>query len=222
MVNQVGYRSFSANMALKMRTCLRALPCLKIPHYSKPNDMAEYDKMLSGHLYNAGDTYLSTLRHNARKLLNNINSSAVDIKDGKRLKFLMQLFGSAGKGLWLQPPFYCDYGSNISLGDNVYINFDCVILDVAKVTIGSSVFFGPGVHIYTATHPLEWEKRKSGEEYGKPVTINDNIWIGGGAIICPGVTIGEKSIIGAGSVVTHDVPSAVVVAGNPARVIKAL
>jgi maltose O-acetyltransferase len=222
MINQVRHQTLSVNIARKMTACLRALPCLNISRYSKHHDTVEYDKMISGQLYNAGDPHLSNLRYNARKLLDSINSSALDIKDGKRLKLLGQLFGSAGKGLWLQPPFYCDYGSNITLGNNVYFNFDCVILDVAKVTIGSSVLFGPGVHIYTATHPLEWEKRKSGEEFGKPVTIKDDVWIGGGAVICPGVNIEEKSIIGAGAVVTRDVPSGVVVAGNPARVIKEL
>lgn len=183
-------------------------------------DMTEYNKMLSGQPYNAGDAYLSKFRQDCRKLLDIVNASALDIKDGKRLELLKQLFGSAGSGLWLQPPFYCDYGTNISMGTNVFLNFNCVILDVAKVNIGSSVLLGPGVHIYTATHPTDWKKRRAGEEFGIPVTIKDDVWIGGSAVICPGVTIGEKSIIGAGSVVTKDVPASVVAAGNPARIIR--
>lgn len=202
--------------------CTRAVNCLKARFSAHHINRTEYDKMISGQPYNAGDAYLSSLRLDCRRSLDRINCSAIDIKAGKRLEMLKKLFGSAGNGLWLQPPFFCDYGKNISLGDNVYFNFNCTILDVAKVAIGSFVFFGPGVQIYTATHPIDWHRRNSGEESGKPVTIKDHVWVGGGAIILPGITIGEKSIIGAGAVVTKDVPSGVFVAGNPARVIKSL
>jgi maltose O-acetyltransferase len=119
-----------------------------------------------------------------------------------------------------QAPFYCDYGSNITTGENVFFNFNCIVLDVAPVYIGSNTFFGPSVQIYTATHPLNAKERVSGLEFGKAVTIGDNVWVGGGAIINPGVTIGDNSVVGSGSVVTKDVPSNVVVAGSPARVVK--
>lgn len=184
--------------------------------------MTEYEKMIAGALYDANDAALVRMRRRARALLDALNVSAQDIKTGDRLKMCKQLFGRAGKGLWLQPPFYCDYGKNIELGDNVYFNFNCVILDVAKVTIGSSVLFGPNVQIYTAGHPLDWQARAGGKEFGKPVAIGDYVWVGGGAIVCPGVSIGSKSIIAAGAVVTKNVPSGVVVGGNPARVIKTL
>ncbi|TWT50995.1 Maltose O-acetyltransferase [Rubripirellula amarantea] len=132
-----------------------------------------------------------------------------------------KLFGSGGDTVWLEPPFRCDYGTNIYLDEKVYFNFDCVILDVCEVRIGNHVFIAPGVHIYTATHPLEAELRRT-QEFGKPVTVGNDVWIGGKAVICPGVTIGDCSVIGAGSVVTKDVPPEVVVAGNPAKVIRRL
>ncbi len=182
--------------------------------------MNEYEKMIAGHLYNANDAMLAGMRQEARVLLDQINGSVADIKTGDRLALCTRLFGKVGQGLWLQPPFYCDYGKNIELGDNVYFNFNCVVLDVAKIVIGSNVLLGPNVQIYTAGHPLDPEKRRSGEEFGKPITIGDDVWIGGSAILCPGVTIGDKSIIAAGAVVIKDVPANVVVGGNPARIIK--
>ena len=151
---------------------------------------------------------------------------AWDLADafGKRelaraMQILRQLFASGGDSVWLEPPFRCDYGTNIYLGEKVYFNFDCVILDVCEVRIGDFVFIAPGVHIYTATHPLEAEQRRT-QEFGKPVTIGNDVWIGGKSVICPGITIEDRSVIGAGSVVTKDVPSGVVVAGNPAKVIR--
>lgn len=184
--------------------------------------MSEYEKMISGRIYDARDPELTDLRAKARNLLDRINGSALSVQGGERGELLRQLFGSVGGNLWLQPPFFCDYGVNISLGQNVFINFNCVFLDVAKITIGDAVQIGPSVQIYTATHPLEWDRRARGEEYGRPIIIHNDVWIGGGAIICPGVTIGEKSIIGAGAVVTREVPPRTVAAGNPARVIKEL
>ena len=127
-----------------------------------------------------------------------------------------------GKEVWIEPPFYCDYGSNITLGDNVFFNFNCVVLDVTPVVIGSRVLFGPAVQIYAATHPLSAAERRSGLEAGKPVEIGDDVWVGGGAIICPGVQIGPESVIGAGSVVTRNIPARVLAAGNPCRVIREL
>jgi maltose O-acetyltransferase len=134
---------------------------------------------------------------------------------------LTDLFAAGGASAWIQPPFYCDYGTNIELGERVYFNFNCVVLDVCSVRIGSFTLFGPAVQIYTATHPLNAEQRRR-EESGKPVDIGDDVWVGGGAIILPGVRIGSRSVIGAGSVVTRDVPEGVVAAGNPCRVIRAI
>ncbi len=182
--------------------------------------MTEYEKMIAGELYNASDSELVRRRYEARDLLNKINGSLQDVKDGSRLNLCEQLFGAVGENFWLQPPFYCDYGSNIALGNNVYFNFNCVVLDVAEVTIGSNVFFGPNVQIYTAGHPLESSLRNAGHEFGKAITIGDNVWIGGSVIICPGVTIGNDSVIAAGAVVTKDVSSCVLVGGNPAKVIR--
>ena len=121
----------------------------------------------------------------------------------------------------MQPPFYCDYGSNIHLGQRVFFNFNCVVLDVCPVRIGDFTLFGPSVQIYTATHPLDATLRRT-QEYGKPVTIGSDVWVGGAAVICPGVTIGARSVIGAGSVVTRDIPEEVFAAGNPCRVIRGI
>ena len=128
--------------------------------------------------------------------------------------------GMAGKNLWIEPPFYCDYGYNIQLGDHVFMNYNCCILDVSTVKIGNNVMFAPGVQVLTATHPLEAKPRNSGKEFAKPITIGNEVWVGGNAIICPGVTIGDRAVIGAGAVVTRDIPADVFAAGNPARVIK--
>jgi maltose O-acetyltransferase len=135
---------------------------------------------------------------------------------------VQKLLPNAGIDLWIQPPFYCDYGTNIILGDKVFFNFNCVVLDVTYVRIGSRSLFGPNVQIYTATHPLDFKTRASGLEYAKPITIGEDVWIGGSAVICPGVTIGDRTVIGAGSVVTKDIPSDVFAAGNPCRVIRSL
>ena len=126
----------------------------------------------------------------------------------------------AGSDVWIEPPFFCDYGTNITLGDRVYFNFNCVVLDPAPVRIGDDVFFGPGVHIYTATHPLNHIERKSGLESAREIEIGSDVWVGGGAILCPGVKIGARSVIGAGSVVTHSLPDDVVAAGNPCRILR--
>lgn len=131
----------------------------------------------------------------------------------------MELFGAGGESVWLQPPFFCDYGTNIELGERVYFNFDCVVLDVCRVRIGSYTLFGPAVQIYTAVHPLDAAERRKVES-GKPIEIGENVWVGGGAILLPGVRIGDRSVIAAGSVVTKDVPSDVVAVGNPCRVLR--
>ncbi|KUG08177.1 sugar O-acetyltransferase [Solirubrum puertoriconensis] len=181
----------------------------------------EKEKMLAGELYDALDPQLAAERLQARLLLKELNDSRED-QVAERRRILQQLLPHAGTELWLQPPFYCDYGTNIRLGDKVFFNFNCVVLDVAPVSIGSRTLLGPNVQVYTATHPLDYRQRAAGLEYGKPVVIGDDVWIGGSAVICPGVTIGHRSVIGAGSVVTRDIPNDVFAAGNPCRVIRQL
>ncbi len=177
--------------------------------------------MLAGELYNALDPQLSAERLQARLLIKALNDTREDEPE-ERSRILKELLPNAADGLWLQPPFYCDYGYNIKLGRNVFFNFNCVILDVMQVTIGSRTLFGPNVQIYTATHPINYKERASGLEYAKPITIGEDVWIGGSAVICPGVNIGDRSVIGAGSVVTKDIPADVFAAGNPCKVIRPL
>ena len=180
----------------------------------------EREKMLAGELYDPLDPELVEARLRARDLLAVLNATRE--RDGlARLQMQTALFGSGGDTVWLQPPFYCDYGTNIHLGEKVFFNFNCVVLDVCEVRIGARTLFGPAVQIYAATHPLNAELRKT-RELGSPVTIGSDVWVGGGAIILAGVTIGDRAVIGAGSVVTKDVPADVVAAGNPCRVVRAI
>lgn len=179
------------------------------------------EKMLAGDLYDATDPELSALRRRARDLLHALNHSR-DEEESLRRDIIAQLFAAHGQGLWIEPPFYCDYGVNITLGERVYFNFNCVLLDPAAITIGSDVLFGPNVQVYTATHPLDWRVRRQWLESARPIIIGSDVWIGGAAIICPGVSIGERSVIGAGSVVTKDVPPGVFFGGNPGKIIKPL
>jgi maltose O-acetyltransferase len=181
----------------------------------------EKEKMLAGELYDALDPQLTEERTKARLLLKALNESREDEPE-ERARILKELIPHAGEGLWLQPPFYCDYGSNMHIGEKVFFNFNCMVLDVAPVTIGARTLFGPNVQLYTATHPLHYKERASGLEAGKPITIGADVWVGGSAVICPGVSIGDRSVIGAGSVVTKDIPADVFAAGNPCRVIRAL
>jgi len=178
----------------------------------------EKEKMLAGELYDALDSELVKERERARDFCQELNATR-EGEQATRRRILGELFGSGGDSVWMQPPFYCDYGSNIHLGERVYFNFNCVVLDVCEVRIGDFTFFGPGVQIYTATHPMNAPLRRT-QEFGKPITIGSDVWVGGGAIICPGVTIGSKTVIGAGSVVTRDIPDGVFAAGNPCRVIR--
>lgn len=181
----------------------------------------EKEKMLNGELYDADDPELIAERERARHLTTRYNRTAPD--DGeKQREILEELLGSLGDECHVEPPFRCDYGYNIHLGDNFYANFDCVILDVCRVEIGQNCMVGPGVHIYTATHPLDASERIQGPEYGKPVTVGDNVWIGGRAVLNPGVTVGDDAVIASGAVVAEDVPRGVVVQGNPATVVKEL
>ncbi|WP_404790258.1 sugar O-acetyltransferase [Altericista sp. CCNU0014] len=180
---------------------------------------SEKEKMLEGELYNPLDPQLSAERRRARLLLKAFNDTRADRLE-ERDRLIEELIPAMGLGCWIEPPFYCDYGNNITLGEKVFFNFNCVVLDVAPVAIGSSVFFGPAAQIYTATHPLSATERRMGLELGRSVRIDDDVWVGGGAIICPGVHVGTKSVIGAGSVVTKDIPAGVVAVGNPCRVIR--
>lgn len=178
----------------------------------------EKEKMLAGELYHPLDPELAQARERARDLCQALNATRERDQEVRR-DLLKQLLGQGGDTVWLQPPFFCDYGFNILLGDHVYFNFNCVLLDVCPVKVGDYTMFGPSVQIYTATHPLNAELRRR-QEFGKPIEIGSDVWVGGAAILCPGVRIGSKSVIGAGSVVTRDIPEGVFAAGNPCRVIR--
>jgi len=179
----------------------------------------EKQKMLASEMYNALDSQLTIERRRARDLIKELNNSKEE--DQERRAFIINdLFAAVGRDIWIEPPFYCDYGSNITLGDNVYFNFNCVVLDPAPVLIGSNVLFGPNVQIYTASHPVGYLERRNGLEFAVPIEIGSDVWVGGSVAISPGVTIGSRSVIGAGSVVTRDVPEGVFAAGNPCRVIR--
>jgi maltose O-acetyltransferase len=179
---------------------------------------SEKEKMLGGELYDPLDPQLSAERRRARLLCKALNDTGDDQQE-ERARLIKELI-PASDGAWIEPPFYCDYGINITLGEKVFFNFNCVVLDVSHVLVGSRVLFGPAVQIYAATHPLIASERAAGLELGKPVEIGDDVWVGGGAIICPGVRVGARSVIGAGSVVTKDIPEGVLAAGTPCRVIR--
>lgn len=180
---------------------------------------SEKEKMINGELYCAADPQLVQERERARKLTRLYNQT-LETEYEKRVRLLKELFGSTGNNVYVEPNFHCDYGYNIHVGENFYMNFDCVILDVCEVRIGDNCLVGPGVHIYTATHPIDPQERNTGLEYGKSVHIGHNVWIGGRAVINPGVNIGDNVVIASGAVVTKDVPNNVVVGGNPAKIIK--
>lgn len=178
----------------------------------------EREKMVAGQMYDPLDAELTAARTRARDLCWKLNATGEADQDARR-QIVRALFGAGGDTVWMQPPFFCDYGANITLGEKVFFNFNCVVLDVCPVRIGSFTLFGPAVQIYTAMHPLDAAQRRR-EEFGRPVEIGSDVWVGGGAIILPGVRIGARAVIGAGSVVTRDVPDAVFAAGNPCRVIR--
>jgi maltose O-acetyltransferase len=175
--------------------------------------------MLAGELYLAADPELVAARARCEELLRRFNGEA---GEAARRAVLAELLGALGEGAEVRPPFHCDYGENISIGPRAFLNFNAVILDVCRVTIGAAAQLGPGVQLLAADHPRDPATRRSGLESGAPVAVGDNAWIGAGAILCPGVSVGDDSIVGAGSVVTRDVPAGVVAAGSPCRVIRKL
>src|SRR3984893_6573628 len=179
---------------------------------------SEKERMLAGELYDPLDGELVQARERARDLCQVLNATREKDQEVRR-RILTELFGKGGESVWMQPPFFCDYGSNIFLGERVFFNFNCIVLDVCQVTVGDFTLFGPAVQIYTATHPMNAELRRK-QEFARPIEIGSDVWVGGGALICPGVKIGSKSVIGAGSVVTRDIPDVVFAVGNPCRVIR--
>ena len=175
--------------------------------------------MLAGRLYLPFDDELGRDNRIARMLTRLFNNSTEEQQDYRRT-LLKQLFKSTGENIYIEPPFRTDYGCNTSIGDNFYANYDCIFIDVCPVTIGKNVFFAPRVCIYTAAHPIDADVRNSLIEFGKPVSIGDDVWVGGNTVINPGVKIGNNIVIGSGSVVVKDIPDGVVAAGNPAKVIR--
>ena len=176
--------------------------------------------MVAGELYDPLDQELVDLRNRARDLCRQLNASREEEIEVRR-RILEQLLGSGAASAWMQPPFFCDYGFNIHLGERVFFNFNCVVLDVCPVSIGDYSMFGPAVQILTPMHPMNAELRRR-QEFARPVTIGADVWVGGAALILPGVSIGSRAVIGAGSVVTRDIPEGVFAAGNPCRVVRAI
>jgi len=181
--------------------------------------MTEQENMLAGDLYYPSDKTLTALRKQCRIQLDELNATCQS-DHKKRTRLLKALFGSTGKRLYIESSFKCDYGENIYVGENFYANFNCVILDAAKVTIGNNCMIAPQVGLYTATHPIDPVQRATGIEFAKPITIGDNCWIGGMAVINPGVSLGDNVVVASGSVVTKSFGDNVVIGGNPARILK--
>ncbi|GAA4314320.1 sugar O-acetyltransferase [Pontixanthobacter gangjinensis] len=179
----------------------------------------EKEKMLAQKPYIASDPELAAERILAQKTCFQINSTSPELTE-ERNQLLSSLFGSTKNTFYIEPPFHCDYGYNISIGENFYANYNCVILDCAEVIIGDNVMLAPNVSIFTAGHPIDAEKRNQGWEYAIPVSIGNNVWIGGNTVINPGISIGDNTIIGSGSVLTKDIPAGVIAAGNPCKVIR--
>ena len=178
----------------------------------------EREKMLAGELYDPLDPELTRARARARDLCQTLNNTR-EAEQQDRRSILTQLLGSGGDSVWMQPPFYCDYGTNIHLGTRVFFNFNCTVLDVCEVRIGDYTLFGSGVQILTPLHPMNAALRRQ-QESGKPITIGPDVWVGAGALVLAGVRIGARAVIGAGSVVTRDIPADVFAAGNPCRVVR--
>ena len=181
--------------------------------------MTERERMLSGQLYDAGDETLTAARDRAKRLTWRYHQ--LDPTDwDSRTQILQELLGHLGEDSWIEPPFRCDYGTQISIGDHFFANYDCIFLDVAPITIGNQAMFGPRVCLYTAGHPLDAATRNTGLEFGKPIAIGDDVWLGGNVVVLPGVTIGAGTVVAAGSVVRRDLPPHVLAAGNPCQVLR--
>ena len=181
--------------------------------------MTERERMLSGQLYDAGDETLTAARGRAKRLTWRYHQ--LDPTDwDSRTQILQELLGHLGEDSWIEPPFRCDYGTQISIGDHFFANYDCIFFDVAPITIGNRVMFGPRVCLYTAGHPLDAATRNTGLEFGKPIAIGDDVWLGGNVVVLPGVTIGAGTVVAAGSVVRRDLPPHVLAAGNPCQVLR--
>lgn len=185
------------------------------------NENTNKQRMQAGELYDATDPALAEERKRAKVLTHRFNHCLPTDTDTQQ-SLLRELLGSMGQQTWIMQPFQCDYGYNIHLGDRVFINHNCIMLDCAPIRIGDGVLIGPNCGLYTAGHPLDTERRLSWLEYAHPITLGDAVWLGGGVQIMPGVTIGEGSVIGGGSVVIRDIPPGVVAAGNPCRVIRTI
>jgi maltose O-acetyltransferase len=174
------------------------------------------ERMLRGELYIAGDPELAADHARAQALLERFNTAPHDAHD-ERDGLIRELFAEVGEGVIVKPPLRCDYGLYVSIGERAFVNYGCVMLDVQPIRIGAFCQIATNVQLLTATHPIDPEPRRLGWEFGEPITIGDNVWLGGGVIVCPGVTIGDDTVVGAGAVVTRDLPSGVVAVGNPAR-----
>ena len=183
--------------------------------------MSEKDKMINGEMYNPNVKELLKARLKAKSTCLQYNALPADARKEKTA-LLKQLFKKTGKAITIEPNFFCDYGFNIEFGENCYINHNCVILDCAPVTFGENVLIGPNCGFYSAAHPITVEERNSWIESAQPITVGDNVWFGGNVVVLPGVTIGKNSVIGAGSVVTKDIPESVVAVGNPCKVLKVI
>lgn len=183
--------------------------------------MTEKEKMLAGELYDSSDETLVSERRSAKTMCEAYHRISVQ-EEEKRTEYIQKIFGKTGKNILVENAVWCDYGYNIEVGENFYANHDCVFLDCAKITFGDNVFIGPQCGFYTAGHPIEAAVRRKGLEFAKPITVGNDVWIGGGVKVMPGVTIGDNVVIGGGSVVVKDIPSNCVAAGNPARVIRTL
>ncbi|WP_324757993.1 sugar O-acetyltransferase [Haloarcula sp. GH36] len=179
----------------------------------------EKEKMLAGERYDPSDPELVAERERARELTRAYNRTDPGA-DGRRRELLDTLFGSIGESIVVEPPVRCDYGEQIHVGDDFFANFGCVFLDICRIEFGDRCLLGPGVQVYAATHSLDPAERAAGIEYGKPVTVGDDVWMGGQAVLNPGVTVGDRSVVASGAVVTEDVPAGVVVQGNPATVVR--
>jgi maltose O-acetyltransferase len=177
------------------------------------------ERMLRGELYVADDPDLAADHARAQRILDRYNVTGHDEQD-ERDGLLRELLGSVGEGVVVKPAFRCDYGTYVSIGDGTFLNYDCVMLDIAPIALGSTCWLATQVQLLAATHPIDPIPRRDGWEYGAPITIADNVWLGGGVIVCPGVSIGEDTVVGAGAVVTRDLPAGVVAYGNPARVVR--